>query len=522
MLAQYSSLIALCLFMFWVPGAFAQSELASMRVGQSEDKTRIVFDLNQLQKYEVGLRSNPSRVVVEFYGTKNELSFDDKHLSDSRLFKIKVDETKKRTRVVMALHKHVDFTSFTLGKNKNGHERLVVDLRDPKPDNVTTVSSSAKSVKPVENPKVADKQPVKKAIAAVKAKSESKPAEQVVKKPVVKVVKLAEKPSSPPPSAKVAKLTETNKLEKNEKTKSLLKQDSEVFSESRGLVVAIDAGHGGKDVGAIGPNNLFEKEATLQMAIELKRLIDKQPGMHAILTRKKDVFIPLKERVEIAKRHEADIFISIHADAFHDKSVRGGSVYILSESGASSVMAKLIAHSENASLQDVKLQGREDDVAFALSDLTREANIRTSRKLGKVVLKEMQKKVKMHKHSVQSAGFAVLRSIDMPSLLIETAFISNPYEEKRLMNKKFQTKMASAIVNGLTKFVDQNAKKPRWGERLYVYYRVQRGDTLSEIAHNYQVSVKELKKINKIRDANELYIGKRMKIPLSEKVIASL
>jgi N-acetylmuramoyl-L-alanine amidase len=128
----------------------------------------------------------------------------------------------------------------------------------------------------------------------------------------------------------------------------------------------------------------------------------------------------------------------------------------------------------------------------------------------------------MHKHSVQSAKFAVLKSIDMPSLLIETAFISNPHEARNLMNKAFQTKMASAIALGLTKFVERNAQKPRWGESLYVQYKVQRGDTLSQIAANYQVSTQRLKKINNIKNANELYVGKKVKIPLSKKVVATL
>jgi len=258
------------------------------------------------------------------------------------------------------------------------------------------------------------------------------------------------------------------------------------------------------------------------MAKSLKKIIDGQPGMHAVLTRDKDVFIPLSKRVKIAKEKNADLFISIHADAFNDHSVRGGSVYILSERGASSTMAKLLAKSENASLDEVSLNGLDDDVAFALSDLSREATVKESRKLAKTVLGEMQKKVKMHKHSVQSAGFAVLKSIDMPSLLIETAFISNPHEARNLMSQKFQMKMAGAIVDGLAKYVDQNTKKTRWGETLYVQYKVQRGDTLSQIAANYAVTTQTLKKLNGIKNANSLYVGKKLKIPVSEKLVAGL
>jgi N-acetylmuramoyl-L-alanine amidase len=260
----------------------------------------------------------------------------------------------------------------------------------------------------------------------------------------------------------------------------------------------------------------------LRLAKKLKKYIDAKPGMRAVLTREKDVFIPLHKRVRIAHQKDADIFLSLHADAFPNPKARGGSVYILSTTGASSVMARILAKSENASLQDVKLKGRDADVAFVLSDLTRSANIRASRKLGQVILGEMGKNVHLHKKSVQSANFAVLKSIDMPSLLIETAFISNPGEARKLNSDRFQTQMARSIVSGLDRFVKRNATKPRWGEQLYVHYRVQKGDTLSEIAENYNISTYKLKKINNIQKADRLYVGKKLRIPVSEDVIASL
>ena len=533
-------LMAVFILTAWVTGASASTKVESVRIGQQADKTRVVFDLKSLKDYKVSQLSNPSRLVVDFYKASNKLSFNRKVFSDKRLFKIRVSESKKRVRVVLDLHKHGEHNVFGLAKNAKGFERLVIDLKDTKKVTKSVAKTAAKKpvvktvakvVKPAT--KVVAKAEVKTVVKApvkVAAKKESKP---VVKAVVAKAKhdhKAIEKEAAPTAKQEqmIAKLSKLAKAKSERQSKThpatqrLLNKDSSVFKRNDDLIVAIDAGHGGKDVGAIGHNKTYEKVATLAMAKELKRLIDKQPGMRAVLTRKKDVFIPLKKRVEIAKKYHADLFISVHADAFHDHSVKGGSIYVLSQGGASSVMAKLLAKSENASIQDIKLKGRDNDVAFALSDLTREANLRSSRKLAKTVLGEMQKKVKMHKHTVQSAGFAVLRSIDMPSLLIETAFISNPHEARNLMSKKFQTKMASAIVNGLTKFVDQNAEKPRWGESLYVYYKVQRGDTLSEIAENNQVSVRELKKLNRIRNANELFVGKKMKIPLSEKMVAGL
>ena len=472
-------MVALFLLFAWSAHAVAKPELSDMRIGQKSDKTRVVFDLKELSTYKVSQLSNPSRLVIDFYKTKNNLSFTKKMVTDSRLFKVRVSQSKNRVRVVLDLHKHGEHNTFTLPKNKAGFERLVVDLQDR--NKKTSVSKKS-----------------------------------TVKKPTSKSSKRK------PLLASSKRKTPKGSLKINEATRALLNKESAVFTKSKTLVVAIDAGHGGKDNGAMGANRTKEKAVTLMMAKELKRLIDRQPGMRAVLTREKDEFILLKDRLKIAKKKNADIFISIHADAFHDHSVRGGSVYVLSQGGASSVMARLLAKSENASLQNVTLQGREKDVAFELSDLARDANIRSSRKLAKTVLGEMQKKVKMHKHSVQSAGFAVLKSIDMPSLLIETAFISNPHEARNLVNKKFQRKMASAIVSGLSKFVEHNAQKPRWGETLYVHYKVQSGDTLSQIAANYQVSTKALKKLNKIRNSNELYVGKKVKIPLSEKIIATL
>lgn len=465
--------------------AIAKAELANVRVGQKVDKTRVVFDIKQNHRFKVYKLNNPSRVVVDFYKTDNQLNFKNKHYKDSRLYRVRVNDSKKQLRVTLDLHKNFDYNYFTLAKNSEGAERLVVDLthivgRPAVAKTPTQSPKSAKQLAQVNHPK-----------AIVKQKTQIK--------------------------QNVAKEIRSNPV-----TQSLLSKDSSVLVKRDLFVVAIDPGHGGKDVGAVGHNNIYEKEATLQISRELKRLIDQQPGMKAFLTRNKDVFIPLHKRVGIAKKHQADIFISVHADAFHDHSVRGGSIYILSNGGASSVMARLLAKSENASLQDIQLKGRDSDVAFALSDMSRDANIRASKKLAKDVLKEMQKTVKMHKHSVQSANFAVLKSIDMPSLLVETAFISNPREAKKLMNKRFQTKMASSIVRGLQRFVNSNGQKPRWGETLYVHYKVQSGDTLSQIAKNYQVSTQVLKKLNGIKNANQLYVGKKIRIPLSEQVVAGL
>ncbi|WP_321323913.1 N-acetylmuramoyl-L-alanine amidase [Thiomicrorhabdus sp.] len=519
--------------LLWMQNAIAGGDLSSMRIGQVKDKTRVVFDLTKAQTYKVTELANPARIVVDFYNTDNSLSFKKKIITDSRLFKIRVSDNRKRVRVVLDLHKSPEYKAFMLDDKRN-KSRLVVDLTDKHRKNISHVAVK-KTVKPVSHVKVAKASiAVKPSNKANLANSNSKPQQTSQKaliehsnqnksvvnttnKKVVPLVKLA----------KVNKSGQALKLSKpdnviDENTQRLLNKESAILAASQEFIVAIDAGHGGKDTGAIGYNHIYEKDATLKMAKELKKIIDSQPGMHAVLTRDRDIFIPLSKRVKIAKEKNADLFISIHADAFHDHSVRGGSVYVLSERGASSTMAKLLARSENASLQDVSLDGMDQDVAFALSDLSREANVKSSRKLASTVLKEMQKKVKMHKHSVQSAGFAVLKSIDMPSLLIETAFISNPHEARNLMSHGFRVKMASAIADGLNKYVKQQTRKPQWGDTLFVHYKVQKGDTLSQIAASYEVSTHTLKKLNGIKNANSLYVGKKLKIPVSDKLVAGI
>ncbi|RUM91984.1 MAG: N-acetylmuramoyl-L-alanine amidase [Thiomicrospira sp.] len=497
-LKAFMTTMAAMLVVVMSTSVFAKTSLVKMRMGQGEDKTRVVFEIKQNHRFEITTLKNPARIVVDFYKAENQLTFSKMKFLDARVKQARVKNQAKRTRVVLDLRDDFDYNYFALAKNKSGAERVVIDVTNRK-------ATKHVAKKTVNN----TKKPAKKIVVAKKAAPEK----------VTRQVAQASFSSKP----KTNKSSRKEDVANNRVTRSMLNSGSDVFqTKNKDLVVAIDAGHGGKDTGAIGHNNLREKVVVLKLAKKLKKYIDAQPGMRAVLTRDKDVFIPLHKRVRIAHKKDADIFLSLHADAFPDARARGGSVYILSTNGASSVMARILAKSENASLQDVKLKGRDADVAFVLSDLTRSANIRASRKLGQAVLGEMARSVRLHKKSVQSADFAVLKSIDMPSLLIETAFISNPVEARKLSSDHFQTQMAKSIVSGLDKFVQHNATKPRWGEQLYVHYRVQSGDTLSEIAENYNISTYQLKKINGIKKADRLYVGKKLRIPVSEDVIATL
>ena len=227
----------------------------------------------------------------------------------------------------------------------------------------------------------------------------------------------------------------------------------------RDIVVVVDAGHGGKDPGAIGTKGYYEKTVVLDIAFKLAAEINRQRGMRAVLTRDRDKFLELSERIAIARKHRADLFISIHADGFHDKSARGSSVYALSLNGASSEAAKWLADKENAAdlFGDVSLQDKDDLVASVLLDLSQSATIQSALEVGDAILQRLGKVNKLHSHSVQQASFIVLKSPDIPSILIETAFITNPSEEKKLRNKTHQSKLAKAVVAGLAQYYSVKA-----------------------------------------------------------------
>ncbi|MCP4876148.1 MAG: AMIN domain-containing protein [Gammaproteobacteria bacterium] len=217
------------------------------------------------------------------------------------------------------------------------------------------------------------------------------------------------------------------------------------------FVIALDPGHGGRDPGAIGKKGTREKDVALSVAKKMKPIINRTPGYRAILTRDADRYVTLRNRVKKAREAEADIFISLHADSFHKANVKGASVYALSLRGASSEAARWIAQKENASdlIGGISLDDKDDLIASVLLDLSQTATIQDSLELGSDVLSHIGKVSKLNNQKVQQAGFAVLKAPDMPSILIETAFLSNPSEEKKLRNPKHQHKLAKAVFSGI-------------------------------------------------------------------------
>jgi N-acetylmuramoyl-L-alanine amidase len=224
------------------------------------------------------------------------------------------------------------------------------------------------------------------------------------------------------------------------------------------ITVVLDPGHGGEDPGAIGRAGSYEKNVTLSIARRLKRKIDAEPNMRAVLTRDGDYFVPLGQRVTRARRVRADLFVSIHADAFVKPEANGSSVYVLSERGASSTAARWLAQKENDAdlVGGVNLARQDGHIARTLLDLSQTATINDSLKLGRAMLGEIGGINRLHKSDVEQAGFAVLKAPDIPSVLVETAFISNPQEERRLNDEAYQDKMANALLRGIKRYFEAN------------------------------------------------------------------
>ncbi|MBT8128502.1 MAG: N-acetylmuramoyl-L-alanine amidase [Gammaproteobacteria bacterium] len=285
----------------------------------------------------------------------------------------------------------------------------------------------------------------------------------------------------------------------------------------RDVIVAIDAGHGGRDPGATGKKGTKEKTVTLQMAKRLEKKINQQKGMKAVLVRKNDRFMRLRERINKARDYHADMMISLHADSFPDPRARGSSIYALSVDGASSETAKLLAEKENAAdllFGDVNLAVEDEMVKEVLFDLSLTGTIESSLDIGDEILKQIKHVNRVHKKQVQQAGFAVLKAPNIPSVLLETAFISNPREEKNLKSSAHQKKVANAVSKGVANYFARKAPPGTWLSASAAEYKVRSGDTLGSIAKKYKTSVENLRARNAMHTSS-LNAGQVLKIPVS-------
>ncbi|MGC8121744.1 N-acetylmuramoyl-L-alanine amidase [Marinobacter sp. VGCF2001] len=296
----------------------------------------------------------------------------------------------------------------------------------------------------------------------------------------------------------------------------------------RDVIVVIDAGHGGEDPGAIGPRGTREKDVVLKMATRLADLINQQKGFTAKLTRTGDYYVGLRNRTLLARKYNADLFVSVHADAFRTPQPRGASVFALSQRGATSETARWLAQSENRSdliggAGGVSLDGRDDMLAGVLLDLSMTASINASLGVGDSVLGRLGRVAKLHKKGVEQAAFVVLKSPDIPSILVEAGFISNPTEEKNLSTEWYRNKLANAIFDGVEQYFRRTPppgtllaweKQRGRGDLDISQYRIRRGDTLSAVARENQTTVNELMRFNGMSD-DRVMVGQTIRIPSS-------
>ena len=283
------------------------------------------------------------------------------------------------------------------------------------------------------------------------------------------------------------------------------------------FIVAVDAGHGGKDSGARAKKGTLEKKVVFQIAQKLAASINKQPGMKAIMVRKGDYYVSLRERMKIARKANADLFVSIHADAFNNSNVTGASVFTLSRHGATSEAARWLANNENAAdlVGGVSLDDKDDILASVLLDLSQTASQDISQLVAKEVLKNFGNIGDLHSHKVQKAGFMVLKSPDIPSILVETAFISNPKEERRLKSSKYQLKMAQAIQNGIMAYAEKHSLALNTSPTTDMsVHKISKGETLLGIALQYRVTLDQLKQANTISKGNNIRVGQVLSIPV--------
>ncbi len=439
-------LLAVCFFLICT-SVHAANTITAARVWPAHEYTRIAMESTAPIKYQLLILKNPDRLVLDIEDV--ELTSVLKTLSDKI---IASDPYIKQVRV---------------GQFKPGVVRIAVDLKGE-------VKSNLFALLPAGDYKhrlVLDIYPLQDELMAMLDKMN---VETNAQKPVIEPLPPnADTPAAatvdsastalPPPTESPAdtKTSEVNPVENKptpEQTKDAVKDAIKNKEDNRLITIALDAGHGGEDPGASGANGSREKVITLQIAKKLKEKIDAEPNMRAVLTRDGDYFVPLATRVIKARKFKADLFISIHADAFTNPAARGSSVFALSEKGATSASARYLAKKENESdlIGGVSLGGKDPVLAKTLLDLSQAATINDSLKLGKAVLGHIGDVNKLHKKHVEQAGFAVLKSPDIPSILVETAFISNPEEERKLLNDGYQDKLVDSILSGIKKYFATN------------------------------------------------------------------
>ncbi len=417
-------------------------------------------------------------------------------MADTTVENIRVWSESGKTRVVLDLSRPAEHNIFTL----RAPERLVVDLKNGRlSGSLTQLPAGTGSIKGIRTGVRANGQlrVVLDLHEAVRSKS------------------FSAGPNGTYGDRLVIDLSRQGSLQ-------AVKRASESYDRGREIVIAVDPGHGGHDPGAVGRARTKEKDVALAVGRLLASRIDAEPGMKAILVRKGDYYVDHRERTEIARRNKADLFVSIHADSIKDRRAKGASVYVLSLKGASDEAAKRLAQRENASglVGGVSLADKDPVLASVLLDLSQNAALSASLNVGSKVIRELGKIGTVHRRKVQQAGLLVLKSPDVPSILVEMNFISNPGEEKKLKSNAHQKRLASAILAGIRGYFFANpppdtqiAMNLKRMPTKQVRYVISRGDTLSEIAERYNVSMSAIRAANKLSN-DSIRVGQTLRIPV--------
>ncbi|MFY0991482.1 N-acetylmuramoyl-L-alanine amidase [Halomonas sp. C05BenzN] len=472
---------ALLVTAWLVTGAAGAGQVENMRLWAAPDHARLVFDLSSATRTHVFTLDGPRRLVIDLDDSRLEADIDRLDLTGSAISRVRTGVRDGHgLRVVLELEREVEPRHFTLEPNDQYGHRLVVDLEYP------GESAVEDPIDPIEA-MIREQE-----IAANRARAESGGGTGQVASEAAVALQQAQ----PHPR--------------------------------RDIIIAIDPGHGGEDPGAIGPGGTREKDVVMEIARRLQRLVSEAEGFRPVMIRDGDYYIGLRQRTRIAREQKADFFVSIHADAFNSPRPNGSSVYALSQRGATSETAQWLAASENrADLiggvdGNLSLDDKDEVLRGVLLDLTMTATLNDSLTIGGQVLDQLGRVNRLHKSRVEQAGFMVLKSPDIPSLLIETGFISNPEEERRLRDPSHQEGLALAIFDGLRDHFQRNpppASLLAWRRDQNRStdgnaYRIQPGDTLSQIAARHGVPVAQLKQANEL-NGDVIRVGQLIRIPRS-------
>jgi N-acetylmuramoyl-L-alanine amidase len=425
----------------------------SVRVWSGPDSTRVVFELTAPVEHRVFTLADPDRIVIDLPDTKAAGPLS---LPEPKGVVAQVRAGGRSggdLRVVLELTKAATAKTFLLAPNDQYGNRLVVDL------------FKGGEGSPAEHRAAPDTPPA---------------------------------PATAPPAASTSTWTP---------------------GRGRAVIVAVDAGHGGDDPGASGRYGTHEKDVVVAIAHKVAEELDAQPGMHAVLVRSGDYFVPLRKRIEIAHAAQADFFMSIHADAYRDSSATGATVYVLNEKGATDEAALRLAQRENASdlIGGVSLADTDQTLARVLLDLSQNAALSASTSAGQRLIRKMSAVTAMRRMQVQQAPFLVLKSPDIPSVLVETAYISNPREEASLRNPQYQASLARALREGIVDYFTANPPQGSYFAHTAeppapTLHHVARGETLSAIAERYRVSTTILRRSNSLK-SDSVYVGQVLTIP---------